>query len=183
MSILLAFAPFLTFAFLQSHLGTTHALWAAAAVSALLIVKETVIGKKSLKPLETVSLVMFAGLAFASKQPWFSLSVVGVRLVIDSGLFAMVLLMLAAGQPFTFSYAREKVPTAVATTQRFLAMNISLSTLWLLAFAVIVAADAAMLYWPGFTTVDGTIAIVAAIAIAGLAGMIAPKLFASKAAA
>jgi hypothetical protein len=174
-NILLAFAPFLAFALLERSLGTHGALFAATAVAALLLVRDTVVRHRSLKSLEVGSLVLFGALAFASRFPQFSLSVVGVRLCVDGGLLAVILITLLIGQPFTLQYAREQVSKEVAGSPQFKATNVKLSALWALAFAVIVAADAAMLYVPGFTPIVGTIVILAALAGAALLTMWLPK--------
>jgi hypothetical protein len=174
-NILLAFAPFLAFAVLERGMGAHTALLAATAVAALLLVRDRVFRHRSLKLLEVGSLVLFGALAFASRFPQFSLSVVGVRLCVDGGLLAVILVTLLIGQPFTLQYAREQVSDEVAGSPRFRATNVKISALWALAFAVIVAADAAMLYVPGFTTLVGTIVILAALASAALLTMWLPK--------
>jgi hypothetical protein len=175
MSMLLAFVPFLIFALLERRVGAHSALIAAAAVSALLIVRDKVIRHKSLKLLEVGSLILFGALALASGFPQFSLSVVGVRLWVDAGLLAIVTGSLVIGQPFTLQYAREQVSPEVAAGPRFKRVNMMLTAAWALSFVVIVAADAAMLYLPGFTAVVGTIVIVAALGAAALFTLWLPK--------
>ncbi len=182
MTILLAFTPFLAFALLENSLGMHNALLAATVISGLLIAREVLMQKKSLKPLEAVSLLMFGGLALASRLAILPLSIVGVRLIIDGGLLVVVLGSILIGRPFTLAYARDRVSAEIAATARFRKVNLMTSALWALAFAVVVAADAFMLYWPAFTATDGTIAIVTAIAGAALLTGALPRLFASKAA-
>ncbi len=182
MDILLAFTPFLAFAVLEGKLGMPNALLAATVISALLIAREVLMQKKSLKPLETVSLLMFGGLALASRLTTLPLSIVGVRLVVDGGLLAVVLGSILMGKPFTLAYARDRVSVEVAAHARFRTANLMISSLWALALFLVVAADAGMLYWPAFTAMDGTITIVAAIAGAALLTGALPRLFAQKAA-
>ncbi|MGH8290720.1 MAG: hypothetical protein ACREV7_17160 [Steroidobacteraceae bacterium] len=175
MNVLLAFVPFLTFALLERGVGTHGALLAATVVSALLVVRDTMIRHKSLKLLEAGSLVLFAALTLASRFPKFQLSVIGVRLWVDAGLLAMVAGSLLIGRPFTLQYARERVSPEIAAGRRFKTVNIMLSAAWAAAFAVIVAADAGMLLVAGFTPVVGTIVIVAALAAAALFTAWLPK--------
>jgi hypothetical protein len=182
MNILLAFAPFLAFAVLERRVGAHGALLAATVVAALLLVRDRMIRHRSLKLLEVGSLILFGALSFASRFAWFTLSVVGVRLCVDAGLLVVILITLVIGQPFTLQYAREQVSPEVAASPRFKAVNVKLSAVWALAFAVIVAADAAMLYVPGFTTVVGTVVILAALAGAALFTMWFPKAAARSAA-
>ncbi len=180
MNMLMAFAPFAAFALLERTLGMHTALLAATGVSALLIFRETIIGKKGLKPLEAVSLVMFGALALLVKRSDLHLTVIMVRLIVDAGLLAFVLLSLLIGKPFTLAYAKEKVSAQIAAGKTFRAINGWISALWALALAVVVAADGAMIYVANFTVIDGTIAIVAALAVAALLSTVLPKMMAPK---
>lgn len=119
---------------------------------------------QSLKLLEAGSLILFGLLALAARSQQFSLSVVGVRLCVDSGLFVIVGGSVLIGRPFTLQYAREQVSPEIAATNTFETTNLKLSAIWALAFAAIVATDTAMLYLPSFTPVIGTAVIVAVLA-------------------
>lgn len=72
-----------------------------------------------------------------------------MRLVVDAGLLLIVLTSLVGGQPFTLQYAREGAPREILDYARFLAVNRSITLVWAAAFAVLVLADAAMVYVPG----------------------------------
>jgi hypothetical protein len=181
-NILLAFTPFLTFALLEPRFGAHGALLAATVVSGLLVADDILVRRKSMKPLETGSLILFGALAFASRSPAFSPSALVVRLLVNGGLLALVAGSLLVGRPFTLPYAREQVSPEVAASARFRAVNRKLSAAWALAFAVIVAADAAMLYAPGFTPLAGTVASLAALAGAALLTWRLPKAEACKSA-
>jgi hypothetical protein len=74
-NILLAFVPFLTFALLERSVGAHVALLAATVVSALLVIRDTVIRHKSLKLLEGGSLALFAVLTIASRFPQLSTTI------------------------------------------------------------------------------------------------------------
>ena len=163
MDMLLAFAPFLAYVALERGMGAHSALVAATIVAALLLVRDKFIRHRSLKLLEVGSVVLFGALAFASRLPRFRLSVVGVRLCVDVGLLVVILFSLLIGKPFTMQYAVERVSSQIAASLRFKSTNVALSAAWALAFAVIVAADLAMLYVPGFTPLLGTIVILAAL--------------------
>ncbi len=180
MNMLLAFVPFLAFAVLDHGLGLHTALLAATGISALLIARETLMRKKGLKPLEVASLLMFGALAILARRSDLNLTVVGVRLIVDAGLLVVVLGSVLIGRPFTLAYARDQVSAEIAATARFRTINVFASLLWGLAFAAIVAADAAMLYWPVFNAIDGTIAIAAALAGAALLTAVLPRLLVSK---
>lgn len=181
MNLLLAFAPFFAFAFLERTLGTHNALLAATAISGALILRETVLQKKSLKPLEATSLLLFGALTVLAKRPEFHLSVIGVRLIVDAGLLAVAFLSVLIGKPFTLAYARDEVSAETAASRTFHLLNMTMSSLWSLAFAVVVAADAAMLYWPGFTAMDGTLTIAGAVGAGALLSTVLPRFFAAKA--
>ncbi|MGC3944535.1 MAG: hypothetical protein QM762_08455 [Chryseolinea sp.] len=68
-----------------------------------------------------------AGLAVIASVNW---SVLLVRLYIDSGLLAIVLLSLLLRRPFTLPYARQQAPREVWTLPRFLRMNMVISGVW-----------------------------------------------------
>ena len=68
-----------------------------------------------------------------------------------------------------------EVSAEIAATPRFKTVNFKISSAWALAFAVIVAADAAMLYMPGFTPRAGTAVILTALAGAAAATAWLPK--------
>ncbi len=101
MGILLAFAPFLTFALVDRLLGADEGLVAAALVSAALLIRDRLTPGRSLKLLEIATFLLFVGLALyalAVKPDW---SIMGVRLRVDIGLLLIVLLSMAIRHPFT----------------------------------------------------------------------------------
>ena len=71
-----------------------------------------------------------------------------VRLAVDGGLLAIVLVSLAIGRPFTLQYARERVPEPIWALPVFFTTNRRITVVWAAAFAVHVAADAAAEYVP-----------------------------------
>ena len=92
MNILLAFAPFLTFALVDRALGSFDGLLAGAIVSIAMLVRDTLLEGKSPKILEVGTSLLFAGLAawfWAFKPEW---SIIDVRLRVDAGLLLIVLI-------------------------------------------------------------------------------------------
>lgn len=147
MGILLAFAPFLVFVILERFAGYATSLLAAAVTSALLVLKDRISGG-SIKVLEAGTLMLFTGLAVYAairKPAW---SILFVRLLVDAGLLLVVLASLALKQPFTVQYAKEQVAAEFWTNPGFLRTNYVITGVWALAFALLVATEAAMLYVP-----------------------------------
>ncbi len=148
MNVLIAFSPFVAFALLERFIGVAAALCAAAAISSILVVRDAASRGRRVKLLEVGSLALFGGLAllaFATGAAW---PVLQVRLWVDLGLCALILLSIAIGRPFTLAYGRERVSAEVATTERFARTHRIVSLAWLAAFIIIVLADAVMLYFP-----------------------------------
>ena len=165
-SLLLAFAPFIAFAGLERLVGIVPGLLAAAALSLALIVRDALASDRHVKLLEVGSVALFGGLAgYALVSDVSGWNVLGVRLAVDAGLCVIVALSLLLDRPFTLPYARERVPAEVWAQPRFLRTNRVLSTVWLVAFAVLVAADVLMLYVPQLPLAVG-IALSAAALVA-----------------
>ena len=148
MNLLLSFAPFLVFAVLI-HLGYVEvALWAGAVVAGVLLLRDRLVLIRSFKILEVGTLALFAALALYTRATGQAWTIPAVRLVVDTGLLLIVLASRAAGRPFTLQYAREGAPREIWDNPRFLAINRSISFVWAAAFAVLMLADAAMVYVP-----------------------------------
>jgi hypothetical protein len=109
MAILLAFAPFIVFAVAERLAGPVVGLTLGALVSLALLVRDWVTQGRSPKILEIGTALLFCGLAFYALFGTASLSVIGVRLCVDTGLLLIVLVSMAVGRPFTLQYAREQV--------------------------------------------------------------------------
>lgn len=163
MNLLLGFLPFLLFAALTHLLGVTSGLVVAAAASGLLVLRDLRAGEPKL--LEIGTLALFAGLAALAAATGANWSVLQVRLYVDIGLLAIVLLSLLLRRPFTLPYARQRVPQEVWALPRFLRTNMVISGAWALAFATIGAADLLMLLRPDLPLAVGiTITVVAMVA-------------------
>lgn len=147
MSILLGFSPFIVFAILMRLSTVPVALFAGAAVALVLVARELRAGKAA-KVLEIGTVLLFGGLGvlvIIAPGDW---SILGVRLAVDIGLFAIVVISILIRRPFTLQYAREQVPAEIAAHPAFYAVNTVITAGWAVAFAVMVAADGLMLYAP-----------------------------------
>ena len=163
MAILLAFAPFILFVIVERTIGVSAGLLAATAVSLALVAREALRKARSLKVLEVGTAVLFGGLAAYTLLVGGAWSVFGVRLTVDAGLFLIVLISIAVGRPFTLPYAREQVPRELWERPQFIRTNYVVTAAWAAAFAVIVAADALLLYAPEVPAAVGIVTTVLAL--------------------
>jgi hypothetical protein len=164
LGILLAVAPFLVFAVVDRLAGSTEGLVAGALVSAGLLVRDRMMGPgRPPKILELGTMLLFSGLALYAMLAGPVWSVIGVRLCVDAGLLAIVLVSMALGRPFTLQYAREQVAPDFWNRPEFIRTNYVITAAWALAFLVMVIAEAALLYVPGLPPRIGIIAIILAL--------------------
>jgi hypothetical protein len=147
MSILLSLSPFAIFFVLMRLVSPAVGLVGAFLASLVLCLAMRRRGH-SVKILEAGSLVLFGLLAAYTWPAAPAWTVATVRLAVDGGLLAIVLVSLAIGRPFTLQYARERVPEALWASPIFFSTNRLITWVWALAFAVLVAADAAAEYAP-----------------------------------
>ena len=163
MGILIAFAPFIVFAIVDRLVGSSAGLIAGAATSLILTTWDFVSRGRSAKILEIGTFVLFAGLAiytYVAQPAW---SVIGVRLLVDTGLFLIVLVSMVIGKPFTLQYARETVDPQYWDRPEFIHTNYVITAAWALAFAVMVLAELALLYLPGMSHRFGVVVIIVAL--------------------
>jgi hypothetical protein len=144
-SILLGLAPFIVFFVLMRLVSPLVGLVAAFAVAVLLGVQQWRRGQQ-IKILEIGTLLLFGTLVLYTLTAAPHWSVATVRLVVDSGLFAIGLASLLIGMPFTLQYAREQVPREYWDSPLFFTTNQRITGAWTAAFAVMAAADAAAEY-------------------------------------
>jgi len=126
MGILLGFLPFLAFAMLSVSQGAVVALTAGAVVSAGLIVRNRRSGG-SLKILEAGTLILFLVLAIYATGAGQDVSIIALRLCVDIGLLAIVLVSMAIRRPFTLQYAKEQVPQEYWTSAGFIRTNYAIT--------------------------------------------------------
>lgn len=147
MGILLGFTPFIAF-FVGIRLFSPLAGLAAALAVSLGLGLRALRRGQTPKILEIGSVALFAALTLYALVGAPLRTVATVRLAVDGGLFAIVLVSLAIGRPFTLQYARESVPEQYWASPRFLTVNYLITSAWAGAFAVTVAADASAEYLP-----------------------------------
>ena len=141
MSILVSLTPFIAFFVLMRLVSPLAGLGAAFAVSLLLCLRQWR-RREAVKVLEIGSLVLFGALVLYTVIAAPTWTVATVRLAVDSGLFAIVVVSLAIGQPFTLQFARERVPQEYWMAPQFIVTNQRITAGWAAAFAVLTAADA-----------------------------------------
>jgi hypothetical protein len=163
MGILLAFAPFIVFAILDRLVGPVWSLAAGTAVSGVLLLRDLVRPGRTPKILEIGTFLLFGGLTVYMLLGDSSLSVIGVRVCVDSGLLIIVLVSMALRRPFTLQYAREGVAPELWNTPEFLHVNYVISGAWAVAFALMVVAELALLFAPQIPRRVGIIVIVLAL--------------------
>jgi hypothetical protein len=162
MNILLAFAPFVVFAVLSHVVGPAGGLLAGTLTSVVLIARDWM-RSASLKILEVGTFLLFAALTIYTLTAHRDLSIIEVRLWVDLGLLTIVLLSMAIRRPFTIQYAKDEVPAEYWNSPRFIRTNYVITAAWAVAFAVMVIAEAALLYVPGMPHGLGVAAIVLAL--------------------
>jgi intracellular septation protein len=162
MQIVLSFAPFIVFALLTRVMGVDMSLWAAAILSASLIARNRMAGG-SIKVLEAGTVLLFGLLALYATATQVQWSIPFVRIVVDSGLVAIVLISILIRQPFTLQYAREAAPAEVQASPAFPRVNYVISAVWAFALAIVVCADLAMEFAPGVPIWAETVVLVAAL--------------------
>ncbi|MEF0940279.1 hypothetical protein [Rhizobium sp. BR 362] len=164
MSLLLAFLPFIVFAVANGFTSPTLALFLAALVSLVLLLRDRLILGKAPKILDIGTTILFGGLALCVLLGGAMESIFAVRLAVDAGLLAIVLISIAVRRPFTLQYAREQVAHEFWDNPVFIRTNYIITSVWALAFTVMAAADAILLYAPEIPTNVGIVATIAALA-------------------
>jgi hypothetical protein len=165
MNILLAFAPFIAFVFLERTLGAEPGLAGAAAVALALLIYDALIRQRTPKVLEIGTVILFGALASYGAVNGMDWSVAGVRLAVDGGLLLIVLVSMAIRQPFTLQYARETSPRELWDQPDFIRTNYVITAVWDAAFAIMVAVDLAWLVMPNLP--PRVVIIVTLLAIVG----------------
>lgn len=148
MGILLAFAPFIAFALVERTIGPAEGLFAGALIASALLIRDLMSRRHTPKVLDIGAAALFGGLALYAPMSHVAWSIVGVRLVVDAGLLAIVLVSLAIRRPFILQYAREQVAPEHWNSPGFVRTSYVITAVWAAAFALMVAADMVMLYLP-----------------------------------
>ena len=167
MGLFLGLTPFIAFFLMMRLVSPMAGLVSALGVSALLSAWMYRSGK-SIKILEIGSLLLFGALVLYTWIAAPRWTVATVRLAVDAGLLAIVLISLVIGKPFTLQYAREQVAREFWSSPQFLAANRLITAAWAGAFAVLVAADAAAEYLTWIPVgVDAAVSVAAFLAAVG----------------
>ena len=163
MNLVVGFAPFILFTIL-SRLSVDLALWVAFAAAFVVVIRDFV-ESPSLRLLDAGSFALFALLALGRGFLDPNLSLASVRFIAAASLFLLLGLPLLLGRPFSVDYARLDPREADWSPALFLRVNYRVSAAWVMAFAVIAAADGAVAFDPDLP-LYGSIAV-SVIALAG----------------
>jgi hypothetical protein len=163
MGILLAFAPFISFAVVDRLIGPAQGLVFGAATSVVLLLRDWIGLHRKPKILEIGTAILFGGLALYAILGGPVWSIVGVRLRVDAGLLLIVLTTLIVGKPFTLQYAREQVPQNLWDTPQFVRSNYVITGVWSVAFLILVLADLILIYRADLPPKIGILATVLAL--------------------
>lgn len=139
-AMLLGFVPIIVFTML-SNLSQDLALWASFAAAFAVGIRDFV-QERVVRLLDAGSTIIFGLVALFAGFVQPGLTIQMTRLVVDVGFFALALLSMLIFNPLTLQYAREQVPDEISCRARFVLTNYGLTALWMLAFAVMAAADA-----------------------------------------
>ena len=147
MTLILGFAPFILFALL-SRLSADLALWVAFAAAFVVTIRDFV-ESPSLRLLDGASLILFGLLALGRGFLAPELSLAAVRTIVDAGpVPGDRLFRLLRRQPFSLQYASRETQGRHWPLPAFLRVNYVISLVWLVAFAAMTLADAAVAFLP-----------------------------------
>jgi len=148
MMIFLILAPYGAFAALMLVTPAAVSLFVSAAIC-LAVIGYDVMAGRSIKMLGAGSAIVFAAIGCyitLVDSGWTSSQ---VKLTVDAGVLAISLTSLLIRRPFTLQYAREAVDAETTQLPGFLKANYVITWAWTLAFALMVMANALLIYLPG----------------------------------
>ena len=148
MMIFLILAPYGAFAALMLVTPAAVSLFVSAAIC-LAVIGYDVVAGRSIKMLGAGSAIVFAAIGCyitLVDSGWTSSQ---VKLTVDAGVLAISLTSLLIRRPFTLQYAREAVDAETTQSPGFLKANYVITWAWTLAFALMVMANALLIYLPG----------------------------------
>ncbi|HTV43789.1 MAG TPA: hypothetical protein VMF05_00610 [Stellaceae bacterium] len=167
MRVLFSFAPLILFPFVAGFYSVEAGLWVATAAAILAVVGDRLLYRHTVKILDAGQLLLFGILALGAIVLRHLPDISWIRLIINAGLLAIVLVSIAAAAPFSLQYAREQTPQSLWNSQHFIATNFRISWGWAAAFAVSTAADLARLFVPAIPHIAESGAGIAALVLAG----------------
>lgn len=154
MRIFLILAPYAAFAMLMVITSTASSLFAAAAICLAIIAFDFLRGR-SIKLMGAGSALIFAGLGCYQILGSEPLGNMAVKIAVDTGLLAIGLLSLAIRRPFTLQYAREMADAETARSPEFLAANTIITSVWIFAFVLMIAANWLLINLPNLPLWSG----------------------------
>jgi hypothetical protein len=160
MNLVVGFAPFILFTLL-SRLSADLALWVAFAAAFVVTIRDFM-ESPSLRLLDAGSLLLFAVLALVRGFFDPGLSLAAVRFIAEAVLFLLLAAPLMLGRAFSVAYARLDPREANWPAALFQQVNLKVSAAWILAFAAMAAADAAVAF-------GGDVPLYASIAVSVVA--------------
>jgi hypothetical protein len=154
MTIFLILVPYGAFAGLMMVTSAAVSLFASAAIC-LAVVAYDIQGGRSIKMLGAGSAILFATVGCYVTLVDSSLSTPAIKLAVDAGVFAISLASLAIRRPFTRQYALEMVDAETANLPGFLKANYIITSVWTLAFLMMMIANVLMVYVPNLPLWSG----------------------------
>ncbi|WP_216841007.1 hypothetical protein [Acidobacterium sp. S8] len=160
---MLAFLPFFVYFVAVRLFGIMIALTSATIVSAIMLMRDALNSRRSVKILEVGTVLLFGGLAAYVYFKGGYWPIAAVRLRVDIGLLLIVLVSIALRWPFTLQYAREQVAREYWTSDGFVRTNYIITAVWGAAFALMVIADLLLLYATNLPRWIGVVVTIAAL--------------------
>jgi intracellular septation protein A len=154
MTIFLILVPFGAFSALMLITSAAVSLFASAAIG-LAVVAYDMLSGRSVKMLGAGSAIVFAAVGGYITLVDSSLSSAAVKLAVDASVFAISLASLLIGRPFTRQYALEIVDAETAKLPGFLKANYIITSVWSLAFLLMMIANVLMVYVPNLPLWSG----------------------------
>jgi hypothetical protein len=154
MTIFLILAPYGVYTVLMLVTSATASVFAASAACFLTVAIDVARGR-SVKILALGSAILFAAIGFTLALFEPPLGTLGVKLAVDAGIFVIALGSMLARRPFTLQYAVESVPAEIAAIPGFLTANYVITGAWTSAALLMMAANIALLYFPGLPLWSG----------------------------
>ncbi len=146
MQVLIGLAPFILFAAL-TQISVTLGLWLALA-TAFTLGMRTFLQRRELRSLDLGNVIVFSAVALFAGFIQPGISIQPVRFLVNGGLLCVILFSLFTRSPFTLPFAREITPREDWAKPGFMRLNMRISTIWALVFAVMTAGDlASFLGW------------------------------------
>ena len=150
---------------LLTRLSVDLALWLSFA-AAFAIGISGFLKHRILRVLDAGSTAIFGFLALFCGFVEPGLQVSAIRLIIDISLFGIALASIIAREPFTLQYARGEVDPAILAGSPFIRANYLITLVWMIAFAIMAAADGAATFVPAIPVTGAVAAGLMALAAA-----------------